>query len=144
MRKVMSGTCSVLSGAGARCASFTRDMIEPFLRFPVERVAFLFSAKGFRVIEATTIDKPRWMFDMQHLVIEDVLDKPFGPVRGVERLADHDGVVDGIVVAENAARAARRPSERRLLKCIVQITPVEACEQSIQIVISAARRRDQF
>src|SRR5438105_6094326 len=102
MRKVMSGMCSVLSGAGARCTSFTRDMIEPFLRFPVERIAFLFSAECLRVIEATTVDEPRRMFDVQHLVIEDVLDEPFGHVRCIKRLADHDGVVDGIMVAENA------------------------------------------
>src|SRR5207248_3717100 len=103
-----------------------------------ERITLLFGAEGFGVIAAATVDEPRRMFDVQYLVIEDVLDKPFRHVRGVERLADHDGVVDRIVMAEDAARAARRPSERWLLKLAREIAPVEAREQPVKIVITAA------
>ena len=36
-----------------------------------------FHWEGFGVIVAPAVDKPRRVFDVKHLVIEDVLDEPF-------------------------------------------------------------------
>ena len=44
------------------------------------------------------------MFDEQHLVIKDVLNKPLGKLIGVESFADRDAVVNVIVMSENTLR----------------------------------------
>ena len=40
------------------------------------------------------------MLDVQHLVIEDVLNKPLGHVFRIECLANRDAVVDVVVMPE--------------------------------------------
>lgn len=125
-----------------RGAAFACDMIEPFLRFVKQRVAFLFGEKCFRVRVAAAFNDARRMFDVQHLVIEDVFDKPLGNIWRVQRLADDDGVEGAIMMAENAARASLRPGERGLFQFVVKITTVEAREQAVEIMIAAARGGD--
>jgi hypothetical protein len=63
--------------AGARYSSQARETFEPSLGLFVVRKSSLVLAKRARVIVATSVDKPRRMFDVEHLVIKDVLDKPF-------------------------------------------------------------------
>jgi len=43
------------------------------------------------------------VLEMQHLVIEDVLDEEARDLRLVEDAADHDGVMDRVPVTERAA-----------------------------------------
>jgi hypothetical protein len=43
------------------------------------------------------------VFEVQHLVVEEVLDRAARGVGTVEDAADDDGVVRGVVVAEHAA-----------------------------------------
>ena len=59
-----------------------------------------------RVIVPPAVDQTRWMFNVQHLVIEDVLDKPLRNIGGIQRLADGDAVVNVVVMTENALRSA--------------------------------------
>src|ERR671927_9381 len=90
--------------ARAERAALSDYLVEPALRLVVVREALLVCAEGFGVVVAPAVDETRGVLDVQHLVVEDVLDEPFGHVLGVERLADDDRVVDSVVVAEDRAR----------------------------------------
>ena len=63
--------------AGAGHSSQARETFEPSLGLFVVRKSSLVLAKRARVIIASSLYKPCRMFDMEHFVIEDVLDKPF-------------------------------------------------------------------
>src|SRR5205814_7415020 len=60
----------------------------------------------------------------------------------VERLADDDGVVDSVVVAEYGARAALRPSERRLFDLPVEKAMVQSVEHPSEVVDATLCRGD--
>src|SRR5205085_4509081 len=62
----------------------------------------------------------------------------------VERLADDDGVVYAVVVAEYGARASLRPGERRLFELAVEEALVEPLEHAREVVDRALRGRDQL
>jgi len=49
------------------------------------------------------------MLEVEHLVVEKVLDGAARGVRAVEDAADDDGVVGGVVVAEHAAGVMGAP-----------------------------------
>ena len=52
-----------------------------------------------------------WVLQVQHFVVEDVLDDVAGDAWVVEDAADDDGVVGGVVVAEAIAGVVAAPSE---------------------------------
>lgn len=108
------------------------------------REALLLGAEGFGVVVAAAVDEARGVFDVEHLVIEDVLDEPFGHVRGVQSLADDDGFVDSVVVAEDGARAALRPGERRPLDLPVEVPAVETSEHPREVVVATLRAGDHL
>src|SRR5215210_7989547 len=142
------GACKVptkISGcASARDMTLVSDALKHKLRLLVIREALFFGPERIGMIVATALDQTRRMSDVQHLVIEDVLDKPGWYVLGVERLADDDGFVRGIVMAQYASRASLRPGERRLLYLAVEVAAVKALKHLIQIVDLTSRRRDHF
>src|SRR5688500_3944520 len=84
------------------------------------------------------------MFDVQHLVIQDVLDKPFGNVRRVESLADRDAVGDVGMMTENALRPSLRPGDRRFWYRTIEITAIQSCKHPIKSINLALRRRDHL
>src|SRR5205809_649138 len=114
--------------------AFADDVIQPFLRVTVPRKAFLFGPKRGRVVVAPAVDDASGMFDVQHLVKDDVLDEPFGNFPGVQGLANRDGVVRGVVVAENAFCWSPRPGQYRLFDLSVKITAVELRENPFEII----------
>ena len=60
----------------ARYAAQTREALEPLLRLLVVRKFALIKPESAGVIVAPPIDQTCRMFNVQHLVIQDVLDKP--------------------------------------------------------------------
>ena len=108
-----------------------RDQFEPALGLFVVRKPALFGAKGVGVVITSALDEPRGMFDVQHLVIEHILDKPFGNIRRVQCLADDDGVMRGVVMSHDAARAALRPCQSRSLNLAVEVTAVHYRDKPI-------------
>ena len=64
------------------------------------------------------------MFDMQHLVIKDVLDKPLRDVFRIQSFADGDAVVNVIVMPENAPRPALGPRDRRLRYRAIEVSAI--------------------
>ena len=49
------------------------------------------------------IDYSGGMLDVQHFVEDDVFDEPFRNISRIEGLANRDGFVRGVVMAEDAA-----------------------------------------
>ena len=61
----------------------------------------LVQSKSARMIVAAAIYETGRMFDVKHLVVEDVLDEPLWYVRGVESFAYRDAVVNVVVMTED-------------------------------------------
>src|SRR5438132_1567902 len=101
------------------------DSIEPLLRLLVPRVAALLGAKGWGVIVAPAFNDARRVFDVKHLVEEDVFNEPFRNFRRIHHLADGNGVVCSVMMAENAARAPSRPRQCWHLQRIVEMLAIQ-------------------
>ncbi len=56
------------------------------------------------------------MFEMQHFVINDVVDGIAGDPWVIEYPADYNGVVGGIIVAQSIAREIFAPGQERAAK----------------------------
>ena len=76
-------------------------MFKPALSLLVKRKAAFVQSKGARVIVTAAIYQTGGMFDVKHLVVEDVLNEPFWHVFGVESLAYRDAVVNVVVMTED-------------------------------------------
>lgn len=51
------------------------------------------------------------VFEVKHLVVEEVFDGAARRVGAVEDAADHDGVMGGVVMTEHATGVVRAPGE---------------------------------
>src|SRR6266567_8100117 len=92
-----------------------------------------------RVYAPPAAAQPDWMFQMQHLVIHDVLQYILRHGKMIEDPADNDRIVCRIVVAENAAGPGLAPAHAwarqqsvkefrvQFLKYYVQVVEVSAC-----------------
>lgn len=69
---------SILSCARAKFLPLTDYVIQPFLSVLVTRKASLFIPERGGVIVAAAVYDTGRMFDMEHFVEEDVLNKPLG------------------------------------------------------------------
>ena len=105
---------------------FADYAFKPFLGLLVTWIALLLGAKSRGVIVAPAVDYSRPMFDVQHLVEEDIFDEPFGDVGGVERFANGDRFVGRVVMAENAARAPLRPGQSGLINLAVKVASIDS------------------
>jgi hypothetical protein len=76
-------------------------LFKPALSLLVKRKAAFVLSKGARVIVTAAIYQTGRMFNVKHLVVEDVLDEPFRHVCGVESLAYRDAVINVIVMTED-------------------------------------------
>ena len=132
------------SSARTHFMFFANDSVEPFLGSFVTRKTLLFGSESGCVITAAAVDHARGMFDVQHLVEEDVFDKPFRYVTRIERLADRDGIVRCIVMAEDAARASLRPSQHRFGNLTLEIASIDTSKNSIQVIHLSLSARDYF
>jgi hypothetical protein len=79
---------------------------------------FQFREEALLGLELTAVDAAASRLDadrvleMQHLVIQEILDGTSRRVWAVEDAADDDGVVGGVVMAEHAAGRMGAPGER--------------------------------
>src|SRR6185369_2254579 len=96
-------------GAGAHFLFLTYHSIEPFLRSLITREALLVRSKSRGVIVAAPVNQPGRMLDVQHLVIDDVLHKPFRNFARIQNFAYGNCVVNGVVVTKDASSPALRP-----------------------------------
>lgn len=88
-------------------------------------VLLLVASKGRRVVKPSAVRVGLCgMDDVQHFVKYDVLDDKSRHRLAVERTADRDDAVSGVVVAENAIGFARRPSKSWLFYAIPKISSI--------------------
>ncbi len=80
---------------------------------------------------------PNGMLEVEHLVVEQVLDRTAGGIGPVEDAADDDGVVSRVVVAEHASGGVGAPGERRPAEQTVEESRVERLEDLIEVVVVA-------
>src|SRR5438477_541286 len=78
---------------------------------------------------------PNRMLEVQHLVIQQILDRAARRVRPVEHPAHHDGVMRCIVVAKHPPRMVRAPREGGPSKQPMKKTPVQALKHLVQIIV---------
>jgi hypothetical protein len=84
------------------------------------------------------------VFEMKHLVVEEVLDGDAWGVGAIEDAADDYGVVGSVVVPEHAAGVVCAPGERGAAQEAVEETSVERLEDFVEIVVVAGGRGDAF
>ena len=77
------------------------------------------------------------MLEVEHLVVEEVLDGAARGVGAVEDAGDDDGVVGGVVVAEHAASVMRGPGERGAAEEAVEEAGVEGLKDFVEFVMAA-------
>lgn len=82
------------------------------------------------------------VLEVEHLVVEEVLDSTAGGVRTVEDSADDDGVVGGIVVTEHAAGVVSGPGQGWPSQETVEEAGIEGLEDFIEVVVVAGGGRD--
>src|ERR1044071_6565332 len=86
----------------ARHSSRPRQLFEPFLRLLVIWKTALIKPERARVVVTPSFDQTRRVFDVEHLMIEDVLHKPFRNIDGIQSFADRDALVNMVMVTEDA------------------------------------------
>src|SRR5208282_4538153 len=93
------------------------------------------------------------MFEVQHLVIEQVLDGVAGAGGAVEDAADDDGVMSGVVMAERALgvvfapgelRPAEQPAEKARVERIEDLFEMKVAAFRTEVALAAARRADEL
>jgi hypothetical protein len=84
------------------------------------------------------------MLEVEHLVVEEILDGAARGVGTVEDAADDDGVVGGVVVAEHAAGVMSRPGEGGAAEESVEELGVERFEDFVEIVVMAGGGGEAF
>jgi hypothetical protein len=71
------------------------------------------------------------MFEVEHLVVEEVLDRAAWGVGPIEDAGDDDSVMSGVVVAEHAAGVVGAPGECGAAEEAVEETSVERLEDFV-------------
>ena len=95
--------------------------------------------EGFFGLEFTGVDAAAeashfyGMLEVEHLVVEQVVEGVAGAGGAVEDLAYDDGVVGGVVVAEHAASMVGGPGQRRATQEAVEEARVERFEDFIEM-----------
>ena len=81
---------------------------------------------------------------VEHLVKDDVLDKPFGNLTRVKSLTDRDRVMRRIVMPKNASGFSPRPGEHRPGYLASEVPAVKARKNFLQIINAALRGRNNL
>lgn len=104
----------------------------------------LFRLKLAGVDAAAARLDPDRMLEVEHLVVEQVLNGAPWSIGTVEDAADNDGVVGRVVVAQHTARVKAAPGEGRPAKQPVEEAHIERLEYLFKVEVMAAWREDAF
>jgi hypothetical protein len=77
------------------------------------------------------------VLEVQHLVVEKVLDGAAWGIGAIEYTADDDGIVRGVVVAEHAACGVGAPGKGGAAEQAMEEAGVEGLEDLVEIVVVA-------
>ena len=86
----------------------------------------------------------RWVLDVEHFVVDDVLHDPTRHIPGVERLTYDDRLMRRVVMCEDAVRLLRRPRQYRFWKLPAKIPEIQVLEDLVEIVNFAFVGRDDL
>src|SRR6476646_4929651 len=86
---------------------------------------------------ATAAAKLDGMPQVQHLVIDEILDGIERDARRIENAADDDGVVRGIIVAQAAERLVAAPGHLRPGHQAVEKAEIQAVKNPVEIIVPA-------
>ena len=75
------------------------------------------------------------MLEVQHLVVEQILNRAAWGVGPVKDAADHDGVVGRVVMAKHAAGMVGAPCEDRAPEKAVEETRIERIEDLVEVEV---------
>jgi hypothetical protein len=103
---------------------------------------FFVCLEGWRVDAASPVAGFDRMLEVQHFVVHEVFDCIARGIRSVKDPADHNGVVCGVIVAEEAAGGVLAPSEKRTPEESVEEAGVEGVEDLFEVVVNALRSGD--
>jgi hypothetical protein len=101
--------------------------------------AFFFGAKFRGVGEKGAAGAAGGMLDVEHFVVEDVLDGELGDVGAIHAAVEEDLVGAGVEAAELAAPGAGAPADVGALELIGKIFGVEVVEELMQVKVFALR-----
>src|ERR1700722_8060540 len=108
----------------------------------------------FRGVNATAqAAGSHWMFKVQHLVVEQVLDGVARAGGAIEDAADDDGVVSGVVMPEGTLGvvlapcevwAAEQPAKEFCVERVENLIEVEEAAFGTKVALAAASMADQL
>jgi len=110
---------------------------QELLSFFELRKEFLFFSKGSGMHEATTAAELDWMPQVQHLMIDEILDCIERDARGIENAADDDGIVRGIIVAQAAECLVAAPGHLRPSHQAVKEAEIQIVKNLVEIIVPA-------
>lgn len=74
------------------------------------------------------------MFQVKHLMVDEILDRVLRHARVVENLADDDSIVSGIIVAERIARVHAAPRHLRTREQAIEEARVEVVKDGVEVI----------
>jgi hypothetical protein len=101
-----------------------------------------FSLELARVNAAASSFDPDGMFEVEHLMVEEIFDSAARRIRTVKDAADYDGVVGGIIVTQHATGMMSGPGERGATEETVEEASVKRLEDLVEVVVVADRGED--
>ena len=107
---------------------------QELLSFFKVRKEFLFMEGGW-MHETPVAAELYGMPQVQHLMIDEVLDGKGRDARGIEDAADDDGVVRGIIVAQAAESFAAAPGHLRSSHKAVEEAEIQVVKNLVEIVM---------
>ena len=120
------------------------EKLEIGLSFVQLREEALFGLELARVDAAAARFDADGVLEVEHLMVQQVLDSTAGGVGPVEDAGDDDGVVGGVVMAEHAACSVGGPGEGGASKKAMEEAGVEGFEDVVEIVMKSDGSRDAF
>ena len=107
----MTGSCILRGMVKSKCLRLAGEAVQDFTSSVELSELFFFGAEFGRVRDERAAGAARRMFDVQHFVIEDVLDGALRNVGVVHAAIEQDVVGARIVAAELAAPGASAPTD---------------------------------
>lgn len=113
----------------------------PFFGLSVVGEFSLVSLERWSVIVAAAVDVFGRVMDVEHFVKDDVFDHVFWHRQGIERTADRNVVVCGVMMTEDAKCLTCRPREHGFGDRFAKILRVQTVENFVEIIDGTLRTR---
>ena len=110
---------------------------QEFLSFLELRKEFLFFAKGGGMHQAPAAAQLDWMPQVQHFMIDEILNGIERNARGIEDAADDDGVMRGIIVAQATESLVAAPGHLRSSHQAVEEAKIQVVKNLVEIIVLA-------